>query len=128
MSMNWRREEDIKQIKGNGGCMKKTIIMSIVLGLCLIFSTVSFLFLNPMVTSAAEVTTASKPDAVKLININTASAPELTSIKGIGEKTAEAIIAYRQKNGSFKAIEDIKNVKGIGDKKFEAIKGNICVK
>ena len=108
--------------------MKKSIIISIILGLCLIFSTVSFLFLTPKAVSAAEATTASKAGAIKLININTASAGELTSLKGIGEKTAQAIIEYRQKNGPFKTIEDIKNVKGIGDKKFEAIKGSICVK
>ena len=108
--------------------MKKSIVVSIILGLCLVFSTVSFLFLNPRAASAAEVTTASKPGAVKLININTASAEELTSLKGIGEKTAQAIVEYREKNGAFKAIEDIKNVKGIGDKKFEVFKSSICVK
>ena len=108
--------------------MKKSIIISIILGLCLIFSTVSFLFLNPRAASAAEATTASKAGAVKLININTASAEELTSLKGIGEKTAQAIVEYRQKNGAFKAIEDIKNVKGISDKKFEVFKSSICVK
>jgi len=108
--------------------MKKSIIISIILGLCLIFSTVSFLFLNPRATSATEATTATKPGAVKLININTASAEDLTSLKGIGEKTAQAIIEYREKNGAFKAIEDIKNVKGIGDKKFEVFKSSICVK
>ena len=108
--------------------MKKSIIISIILGLCLIFSTVSFLFLNPRAASAAEVTAASKPGAVKLININTASAEELTSLKGIGEKTAQAIVEYREKNGAFKTIEDIKNVKGIGDKKFEVFKSSICVK
>jgi len=108
--------------------MKKTIIMSIILGLCLMFSTVSFLFFNSKSASAAEETTVSKPKAIELININTASAEELTSVKGIGEKTAQAIVEYRQKNGSFNTIEDIKKVKGIGDKKFEAIKDGICVK
>jgi competence protein ComEA helix-hairpin-helix repeat region len=108
--------------------MKKSIVVSIILGLCLIFSTVSFLFLNPRATSATEATTASKPGAVKLININTASVEDLTGLKGIGEKTAQAIVEYREKNGAFKAIEDIKNVKGIGDKKFEVFKSSICVK
>lgn len=102
--------------------------MSIVLGLCLLFGTVSFLLVNPSVTSAAEATSVVKAQAAKLININTASAQELTGIKGIGEKTAQAIVAYRQKNGSFKTIADIKNVDGIGDKKFEVIKDSICVK
>ena len=108
--------------------MKKSIIISIILGLCLMFSTVSFLFLNPKAASAAEATTVSKTGAVKLVNINTASAEELTNVKGIGEKTAQAIVEYRKKNGVFKTVEDIKNIKGIGDKKFEAIKSSICVK
>ena len=61
-----------------------------------------------------------------LVNINTAAASELESLKGIGEKTAQAIIEYRE-HTPFESIEDIKNVKGIGDKKFEDIKDSICV-
>ena len=60
------------------------------------------------------------------ININTADAEELDRLKGIGEKTAEAIIEYREET-PFKSIEDIMNVKGIGEKKFEEIKNDICV-
>ena len=59
------------------------------------------------------------------ININQASPEELTQLKGIGEAIAGRIIAYRQQNGPFKSIEEIKNVKGIGDKKFEQIKDSI---
>ena len=62
-----------------------------------------------------------------VININTASAEELATLEGIGEKTAQNIVEYREGNGPFAAIEDIKNVKGIGDKKFEKIKENIAV-
>lgn len=62
----------------------------------------------------------------RLVNINTASAAELEQLNGIGEKTAAAIIEYRQET-PFEKIEDIKNVKGIGDKKFEDIKNMICV-
>lgn len=61
------------------------------------------------------------------ININTASAAELIALPGIGEKTAEKIIAYRKENGKFKKIEDIQNVKGIAEKKFEKIKNMITV-
>jgi competence protein ComEA len=61
------------------------------------------------------------------VNINTASASELVSLDGVGESTAAKIIAYRQSNGSFASIEDIKKVSGIGDKKFEAIKDRITV-
>lgn len=61
------------------------------------------------------------------VNINTASASELITLDGVGESTAAKIIAYRQANGSFASIEDIKKVSGIGDKKYEAIKDRITV-
>lgn len=48
------------------------------------------------------------------ININTADKELLMSIKGIGEKRAEAIIAYRDKNGPFKTIDQLADVKGVG--------------
>lgn len=56
-----------------------------------------------------------------LININNADKSTLTSIPGVGDKTADKIIDYREKT-QFKNIEDIKNVNGIGDKKFESMK------
>lgn len=62
-----------------------------------------------------------------LININTATETELMSLTGIGESKAKAIISYRQENGNFASIEDIKNVTGIGDSVFEKIKNNITV-
>lgn len=61
------------------------------------------------------------------ISINNASKEELMSLSGIGDAKADAIIAYRQENGLFKSIEDIKNVSGIGDAIFEKIKNNITV-
>ena len=61
------------------------------------------------------------------VNINTASAAELTSLDGVGDATAAKIIAYRQANGSFSSIEEIKKVSGIGDKKFAALKDRITV-
>lgn len=61
------------------------------------------------------------------VNINTANIGELTTISGIGEKTAMKIIEYRETNGKFKTIEDIRNVSGIGEAKYENIKDYICV-
>ena len=61
------------------------------------------------------------------VNINTASKEELLTVTGIGESKANAIIKYRQDNGEFKTIEDIKNVTGIGDSLFEKIKEYITV-
>ena len=57
-----------------------------------------------------------------IININTATESELQSIPGVGEVKAKSIIIYREKNGGFKKIEEIKSVDGIGEKTFEKIK------
>lgn len=63
----------------------------------------------------------------EIININTANKDELTKLPGIGESTANKIITYREENGKFKDIEEIKNVPGIGNAKFESIKDSITV-
>jgi len=52
--------------------------------------------------------------AAQAVNINTASKAELMSVRGIGEKRAEAIIAYRDQNGPFKSVDDLESVQGIG--------------
>ena len=65
--------------------------------------------------------------SMNLVNINTATQTELETLTGIGPSTALKIIKYREENGKFKTIEEIKNVAGIGDSKFEAIKDEICV-
>lgn len=57
-----------------------------------------------------------------IVNINTATKEELQTITGIGEAKANNIIKYRETNGNFKTIEDIKNVEGIGDSLYETIK------
>ncbi len=62
-----------------------------------------------------------------VVDINTASKEELMSIDYIGEAKAKAIIAYRESEGLFKNIEDIKNVKGIGEALFAKIKNHIKV-
>lgn len=61
------------------------------------------------------------------ININTATIQELDQIPGVGEATANKILSYREENGNFKNIAEIKNVNGIGDKKYENMKELICV-
>jgi len=61
------------------------------------------------------------------ININTANAITLQTLPGIGPVLSERIIEYRNQNGLFEIIDDIKDVSGIGEKKFEGIKDLICV-
>lgn len=62
------------------------------------------------------------------ININKATIDEFAKLPGIGNSLATRIVKYREENGKFKNIEDIKNVSGIGDNKFEQIKDLISVK
>ena len=61
------------------------------------------------------------------VNINTANKEKLETLPGIGETTAQKIIDYRESNGKFNSIEDIKNVSGIGDAKFNSLKDKITV-
>lgn len=67
-----------------------------------------------------------EPDDSK-ININTADLSKLKDIPGIGDVKANSIIMYREDNGGFKTIEELKNVDGIGEKTFEKIKDNIKI-
>ncbi len=82
----------------------------------------------PSREEVAGITTSSSVSSSEgKININTASLGELDTLPGIGEKTAQKIIDWRDTYGGFRTIEDIKDVKGIGDKKFEDMKDYITV-
>ena len=61
------------------------------------------------------------------VNINTSTKEVLKSLSGIGDAKAQNIIDYRNKNGLFKSIEDLKNVTGISEKLFEQIKEFITI-
>ncbi len=63
----------------------------------------------------------------KIININTATIPELSSLPGLGEKTAKGIIEYREKHGRIKIIDELLKVKGIGKAKLSKIKNRISI-
>ena len=62
------------------------------------------------------------------ININTATAYELTALPDIGAKMAERIVEFRTQNGEFEVKEDLMRVSGIGDKTFEKIKDKVILK
>lgn len=79
-----------------------------------------------MITSTATFANSSASDGVKqssiastAININTATAMQLSTLKGIGMKKAQAIISYRETHGGFTHINDLQKVKGIGEKFIE---------
>jgi len=61
------------------------------------------------------------------IDLNTASAVQLQELHGVGEKTAAAIVAYREEHGAFKSVDDLTHVKGIGDKKLSKLEDDIEV-
>lgn len=61
------------------------------------------------------------------ININQADLTQLQQLSGIGEKKAQAIIDYRNENGSFKTIEDLAKVTGIGEKTVEKLRDSITI-
>ena len=56
------------------------------------------------------------------ININTATAEELTLLPGVGPATAARIVQYRQEHGKFASVDDLANVKGIGPKRLENLR------
>ena len=63
----------------------------------------------------------------KKVNLNTATVQELVDLPGIGPKTAEKIVAWRQENGKFERVEDLLSVKGIGEKKLARLKNLVTV-
>ncbi|MCP3764297.1 helix-hairpin-helix domain-containing protein [Domibacillus sp. A3M-37] len=63
-----------------------------------------------------------------VININTADSTALQELPGIGESKAQAIIDFRETDGPFTAVEDLKNISGIGDKTFEKLAPLIKIK
>lgn len=65
--------------------------------------------------------------ALAAVNINTASVDELTSVKGIGPSKAKAIVEYRDKNGPFKSVDDLKEIKGFGDKSVAKLRDELSV-
>ena len=83
---------------------------------------------NLYITSESKITEKNNnPKKTGKININTATQEELETLPGIGPTTSLKIINYRNENGKFKSIEDIKEVSGIGENKFNTIKDMISI-
>ncbi|ATP10955.1 TPA: ComEA family DNA-binding protein [Aeromonas salmonicida] len=80
---------------------------------------------KPAAKPATTVTTAKESGKV---NLNTASINELTALKGIGEKKAQAIVDFREKQGKFTTVEQLADVSGIGPATLEANRDMIIVK
>ncbi|MFD2305843.1 helix-hairpin-helix domain-containing protein [Enterococcus termitis] len=74
-----------------------------------------------------ELNSEERDEADTKINLNQADENQLQTLPGIGQKKAQEIIRYREDNGGFKSIEDIKNISGFGEKTFEKLKESITV-
>lgn len=70
---------------------------------------------------------SSSSAASGMININTATAEEFQTLKGVGAATAAKIVSDREANGPFKSIDDLTRVSGIGEKKLEAMRDRLCL-
>ena len=101
--------------------IKKPLIAALLLG-CLPLLTQPVLAADKPAATVATTTEAGK------INLNTASADELASLKGIGEKKAQAIVDHREKQGKFTSIDQLADVSGIGPATLEANRDMIIVK
>ena len=80
-------------------------------------------FVLALVVSTGLATAAGKPAPTGKVNINTATAQQLTVLPGVGEKLAARIVEYRQKAGGFKNVQELMNVRGIGEKNLAKIQG-----
>lgn len=103
----------------------KTLVAALLLG-CLPLLSQPVLAADKPATKPA-ATAAEAAEAGK-INLNTASADELASLKGIGEKKAQAIVDHREKQGKFTSIDQLADVSGIGPATLEANRDMIIVK
>jgi len=65
--------------------------------------------------------------ALAVVNINTATKEELTTLKGVGDKRAQEIIDYRKKNGNFKSVDELEKVPGIGPGLMKQIRSEVTV-
>lgn len=61
------------------------------------------------------------------VNINTATVAELDAVKGVTPKQAAAIVEYREKNGPFKSVDELKKVKWFGEKSVAKLRSGLTV-
>jgi len=79
-----------------------------------------------VMASTAEPTRVATADLAK-VNVNTATAKDLQRLPGIGQVTAERIVAYRTEKGKFRSTADLLKVKGVGEKSLEKIRDLISI-
>ncbi len=87
----------------------------------------NFYLHNANIALAKPAQPAAESQSLEVIDINKASSDDLQKVRGIGPSLAERIISYRDTNGGFKSLEELKQVRGIGDLKFEKIKNQVTM-
>lgn len=98
--------------------------------ICVALLTLSVIFsINPVFAAEKQSKASAKVEQQLsgAIDINSAGVDDLVLLPGVGPKTAERILSYRQENGKFKSVEDLMNVKGIGQKKFNKLKSSVTI-
>lgn len=90
----------------------------VALGLAL---ALSFLASSGIAVAAGKQAPAGK------VNINTATAQQLSELPGVGVKLAQRIVDYRQKSGGFKSAQELMNVQGVGEKNFARLQPHLTV-
>ncbi len=101
--------------------MMKKILIASALSACLATTVMA----KPAITAKANQPTTqvvTKTKATQL-NINTATAEQLTSLPHVGPKMAARIVAYRKQHGDFKSLADLAGVRGISAKRVQALQG-----
>ena len=63
----------------------------------------------------------------EMVNLNSATAKELTKLPGVGSVLAGRIVGYREEHGAYASVEELRNVPGIGEAKLEAIRERVFV-
>lgn len=106
--------------------MKKSIFFSMLLVVVLVLAGTNLVFGVSATEVGKQVAGQAAEQATK-VNINSADLSQLESLPGIGSATAKDIVDYREANGAFKSVEELKEVKGIGDKKYEVLKDLVTV-
>jgi competence protein ComEA len=99
--------------------LKKSVTVFMMLSVMVVFAANAY----AVEKAAAKSATASG----KLININTAGVERLVKLPRVGEKIAQRIIDYREKNGKFKKLEDLMKVSGIGEKTFKGFENMLTL-
>jgi len=92
---------------------------------CALFITTSLLSIN--LVSAEPKVTSETIEIQQVVHLNKSTVDDLVTLKGIGYKKAQAIVAYREQVGAFQSIQDLIKVKGIGEKILIANQGRLKI-